>query len=268
MDIPIPIFAYTALVPWTFFASGLAQSADSLVGSANLLKKVRLSRLAIPIAAVLSGVVDFAIAFVVLLGLMVYFGSTPIAAIVWLPFFVVLALVTALGTGLWLSAMNVKFRDVRYVVPFLIQFWLFATPIAYPSSLLDEPWRTIYGINPMAGVVEGFRWALLGSGNAPGPMVVHVVACRPDAARQRRLLLPANGKDVRRSRLGILDASTEACGLGKQYRLGGARTPYKTLRDSIAAGTSRLFNTVTRRATSKPDDTDACMWALRKCRSS
>jgi lipopolysaccharide transport system permease protein len=168
---PYPIFAYTALVPWTFFASGLAQSADSLVGSANLLKKVYFPRLAIPIAAVLSGVVDFAIAFVVLLGLMVYFGSTPTAAIVWLPFFVVLALVTALGTGLWLSAMNVKFRDVRYVVPFLIQFWLFATPIAYPSSLLDEPWRTIYGINPMAGVVEGFRWALLGSGNAPGPMV-------------------------------------------------------------------------------------------------
>ena len=169
--VPYPIFAYTALVPWTFFASGLAQSADSLVGSANLLKKVYFPRLAIPIAAVLSGGVDFVIAFLVLLGMMVYFGLVPTAAIVWLPFFVLLALVTALGTGLWLSAMNVKFRDVRYVVPFLIQFWLFATPIAYPSSLLDEPWRTIYGVNPMAGVVEGFRWALLGSGSAPGPMV-------------------------------------------------------------------------------------------------
>jgi lipopolysaccharide transport system permease protein len=169
--VPYPIFAYTALVPWTFFASGLAQSADSLVGSANLLKKVYFPRLAIPIAAVLSGGVDFVIAFLVLLGMMIYFGLVPTAAIVWLPFFVLLALVTALGTGLWLSAMNVKFRDVRYVVPFLIQFWLFATPIAYPSSLLDEPWRTIYGLNPMAGVVEGFRWALLGSGSAPGPMV-------------------------------------------------------------------------------------------------
>jgi lipopolysaccharide transport system permease protein len=169
--IPYPIFAYTALVPWTFFASGLAQSADSLVGSANLLKKVYFPRLAIPIAAVLSGVVDFVIAFVVLLGMMLYFGSTPTSAILWLPFFALLALTSALGTGLWLSAMNVKFRDVRYVVPFLVQFWLFATPIAYPSSLLSEPWRTIYGLNPMAGVVEGFRWALLGSGAAPGPMV-------------------------------------------------------------------------------------------------
>ena len=170
--IPYPIFAYTALVPWMFFASGLAQSADSLVGSANLLKKVYFPRLAIPIAAVLSGAVDFVIAFVVLLGMMFYFGSVPTAAIVWLPFFALLALTTALGTGLWLSAMNVKFRDVRYVVPFLVQFWLFATPIAYPSSLLSEPWRTIYGLNPMAGVVEGFRWALLGSGNPPGPMVL------------------------------------------------------------------------------------------------
>jgi lipopolysaccharide transport system permease protein len=169
--VPYPIFAYAALVPWTFFASGLAQSADSLVGSANLLKKVYFPRLAIPIAAVLSGVIDFMIAFVVLLGMMFYFGSVPTSAIVWLPFFAVLALVSALGTGLWLSAMNVKFRDVRYVVPFLIQFWLFATPIAYPSSLLADPWRTIYGLNPMAGVVEGFRWALLGTGSAPGPMV-------------------------------------------------------------------------------------------------
>jgi lipopolysaccharide transport system permease protein len=170
--IPYPIFSYAALVPWTFFAAGLAQSADSLVGSANLLKKVYFPRLAIPIAAVLSGGVDFCIAFLVLLGLMLYYGIVPTMAVVWLPCFVLLALVSALGTGLWLSAMNVKFRDVRYVVPFLIQFWLFATPIAYPSSLLHEPWRTLYGLNPMAGVVEGFRWALLGSGGGPGGMFV------------------------------------------------------------------------------------------------
>jgi lipopolysaccharide transport system permease protein len=170
--VPYPIFAYTALVPWTFFASGLAQSADSLVGSANLLKKVYFPRLAIPIAAVLSGLVDFVIAFLVLLVLMLYFGIVPTAAVVWLPLFALLALISALGTGLWLSALNVKFRDVRYVVPFLVQFWLFATPIAYPSSLLSDPWRTLYGLNPMAGVVEGFRWALLGTGGAPGPMVL------------------------------------------------------------------------------------------------
>jgi lipopolysaccharide transport system permease protein len=171
--IPYPLFTFAALVPWTFFANGLSQSADSLVGSANLLKKVYFPRLAIPVAAVLSGVVDFVLAFVVLLLLMVgYYGVWPTAAIVWLPAFVLLAVVTALGVGLWLSALNVQFRDVRYVLPFLVQFWLFGTPIAYPSSLLSEPWRTVYGLNPMAGVVEGFRWALLGSGSPPGPMIL------------------------------------------------------------------------------------------------
>jgi len=169
--VPYPLFAYSALVPWTFFANGLAQSADSLVGSANLLRKVYFPRLAIPIAAVLGGVIDFVIAFVVLIGMMAFYGVVPTANIVWLPLLLVLALVTALGVGLWLSALNVEFRDVRYVVPFLIQVWLFATPIAYPSSLLDQPWRTVYGLNPMAGVVEGFRWALIGKGAAPGAMV-------------------------------------------------------------------------------------------------
>ncbi len=160
--IPYPIFSYAALVPWTFFANGLNQSANSLVGSANLIKKVYFPRLAMPLAAVLSGVVDFALAFVVLLGLMAWFGVAPTGHVIWLPAFLVLALVSALGVGLWLAALNVQFRDVRYVVPFLTQFWLFATPIAYPSSLLPEPWRSLYGLNPMAGVVEGFRWALLG----------------------------------------------------------------------------------------------------------
>ena len=170
--IPYPVFSYAALVPWTFFANGLSQASNSLVGSANLIKKVYFPRLAVPIATVLSGVVDLALAFVVLIAMMLWFGIVPTANIVWLPFFLLLALVTSLGVGLWLSAMNVQFRDVRYVVPFLTQFWMFATPIAYPSSLLSEPWRTLYGLNPMTGVVEGFRWALLGSGNAPGPIIV------------------------------------------------------------------------------------------------
>ncbi|HVG31098.1 MAG TPA: ABC transporter permease [Pyrinomonadaceae bacterium] len=169
-NIPYPIFAYAALVPWTFFANGLTESSNSLVGSANLIKKVYFPRLAVPVAAVLSGLVDFAVAFVVLVALMLYYGVAPTPNLLWLPLFLLLALATALGTGLWLSALNVQFRDVRYVVPFVTQFWLFATPIAYPSSLLPEPWRTVYGLNPMAGVVEGFRWALLGTNTRPGAM--------------------------------------------------------------------------------------------------
>lgn len=170
-DVPYPIFAYAALVPWMFFANGLNQSSNSLISGSNLIKKVYFPRLAIPIATVLSGVVDFILAFIVLLGMMLFYGIAPTINTLWLPFLLILALVTALGVGLWLSVMNVQFRDVRHAVPFLTQFWLFATPIAYPSSLLSEPWRTIYGINPMAGVVEGFRWALLGTDTAPGPII-------------------------------------------------------------------------------------------------
>ena len=170
--IPYPIFAYAALVPWTFFASGLNQSANSLVGDANLIKKVFFPRLAIPISIVIAGVVDFVLAFIVLLGMMVFYGIFPTLNIIWLPFLLLLTLTASLGAGLWLSALNVQFRDVRYTVPFLTQFWLFATPIAYPSSLLSEPWRTLYGINPMVGVVEGFRWALLGTDTAPGPIMI------------------------------------------------------------------------------------------------
>jgi lipopolysaccharide transport system permease protein len=170
-NVPYPIFAYAALVPWTFFANGLTESSNSLVGSANLIRKVYFPRLAVPVAAVLAGLVDFAVAFAVLVGMMLYYGVAPTANIIWLPLFLLLALAAALGTGLWLSALNVQFRDVRYVVPFITQFWLFATPIAYPSSLLPEPWRTLYGLNPMAGVVEGFRWTLLGTNTKPGAMV-------------------------------------------------------------------------------------------------
>lgn len=170
--IPYPLFAYAALVPWTFFSNGLTQSSNSLVQSANLLKKVYFPRLIVPISSVLSGIVDFLFAFVVLIGLMLFYGFVPSAQIIWLPVFLLLAFGTALGVGLWMSAINVQFRDVRYTIPFVTQFWLFATPIAYPSSLLSEPWQTLYGVNPMVGVVEGFRWALLGSQTAPGPMIL------------------------------------------------------------------------------------------------
>ncbi|MFN8060147.1 MAG: ABC transporter permease [Vicinamibacterales bacterium] len=162
-NVPYPLFCYTALVPWTFFASGLLQSANSLVGNTNLLKKVFFPRLTIPIASVAAMVVDFACAFVVLLGLMAFYGVWPSVNVVWLPAFILLAFCTSLGVGLWLSALNVQFRDVKYLVPFLVQFWMFATPIAYPTSLLSPEWRTLYGLNPMVGVVDGFRWALLGS---------------------------------------------------------------------------------------------------------
>jgi lipopolysaccharide transport system permease protein len=170
--VPYPIFSYAALVPWTFFAHGLTQSSNSLVGSANLIKKIYFPRLIVPLSSVLSGAVDFALAFLVLLGMMLYYGVVPTSNLYLLPLFFLLALVTSLGVGLWLSALNVEFRDVRYVVPFLVQFWLFSTPIAYPSSLLSEPWRTLYGMNPMVGVVEGFRWALLGTNTAPGPIII------------------------------------------------------------------------------------------------
>jgi lipopolysaccharide transport system permease protein len=171
--IPYPIFSYAALVPWTFFANGLSQASNSLVGGANLLKKVYFPRLAMPVATVLSGAVDFVLAFIVLIGMMLFYGIVPTINAFWLPLFLLLALVTCLGTGLWLSAMNVQFRDVRYTVPFITQFWMFATPIAYPSSLIEHPLLyTLYGINPMTGVVEGFRWALLGTKSAPGPIII------------------------------------------------------------------------------------------------
>jgi lipopolysaccharide transport system permease protein len=169
--IPYPIFSFAALVPWTFFAHGLNQSSNSLVSGAQLIKKVYFPRLVVPVAAVLSGVVDFILAFIVLLGMMLYYGLVPTANVVWLPAFLLLALITSVGVGLWLSTLNVEYRDVRHSVPFITQFWLFATPIAYPSSLLSEPWRTLYGLNPMAGVVEGFRWALLGTDTQPGAMI-------------------------------------------------------------------------------------------------
>lgn len=169
--VPYELFAFAALVPWNFFANGLQQSSQSVVAQSNLLKKVWFPRLAIPVSTILSGVVDFAIAFAVLLAMMLCYGVVPGAAALALLPLLLLALSTCLGAGLWLSALNVRYRDVRYVVPFLAQLWMFATPIAYPASLVPERWRPLLGLNPMAGVVEGFRWALLGTTAAPGPTI-------------------------------------------------------------------------------------------------
>lgn len=171
-DVPYPIFSFAALVPWYFFSNGLQKSSNSMVGNADLVKKVYFPRLVVPLSSVLGGVVDFAIAFVVLLGMMVFYGIFPTANVVWLPFLLLLAFVTSLGVGLWFAALNVQFRDVKHTMSFVTQAWLFATPIAYASSMLDEPWRTLYAINPMAGVVEGFRWALLGTETQPGSMIL------------------------------------------------------------------------------------------------
>ena len=178
--IPYPLFSYTALVPWTFFANGVTLASNSLVNNADMIRKIYFPRMSLPIAAVLAGLVDFTLAFIVLIGMIIGFSIVPAAnydaqislKVLWLPLFLLLGLVTTLGVSFWFSAMNAQFRDVRFVVPFLIQAWLFLTPIAYPSSLLPEPWRTLYGINPMAGVVEGFRWALLGTDTAPGSMMI------------------------------------------------------------------------------------------------
>lgn len=175
--IPYPIFTFCALLPWQLFAQALAESSNSLVANERLITKVYFPRLVVPIAAVLGGLVDFAIAFVVLLAMMAYYGIVPGMAVLFLPLFILLAVMTALGVGLWLSALNVQYRDVRYTLTFLTQFWMFITPVAYPSSIVPVKWRALYGLNPMAGVVEGFRWALLGKTEAPGPLLaVSVVA--------------------------------------------------------------------------------------------
>ena len=171
-DIPYPIFSYVALVPWTFFANSINQASNSLVNSADMIKKIYFPRLTMPTASVFAGLVDFVLAFLVLIGMMFFYGFVPTINILWLPGLVLLSMMTALGESFWLSALNVQFRDVRYMIPFITQAWLFATPVAYPSSLLSESWRIIYGINPMVGVVEGFRWALLGTDTAPGYMII------------------------------------------------------------------------------------------------
>ncbi len=168
--IPYPLFNYAALLPWTLFAEGITRSSNSLVQDANLVKKVYFPRLVMPLSGILSPLVDFAIAFTILVGMMFYFGYAPTVNVLWLPAFIVLALMTSLGVGLWLSTINVKYRDVRYAIPFLIQLWLFASPVVYSSSLLPERFQAIYGLNPMSGVIEGFRWSLLGT-EPPGSLI-------------------------------------------------------------------------------------------------
>jgi len=170
---PYPIFSYTALVPWMFFSNGISKASASLVGGSNLLKKIYFPRMALPISATLGGLVDFILAFSVLLLMMAYYGISPTANVIWLPFLLVLILVTSLGVSLWLAAMNVQFRDVKYVVPFFIQAWMFITPVVYPASLIKSDfWQAVYALNPMVGVIEGFRWALLGTDTAPGWLIL------------------------------------------------------------------------------------------------
>ncbi len=174
--LPRPIFLYTALLPWQLFATGLATAGNSIASNQNLVTKVYFPRVVLPISAVLPGLVDFAIALAVLAGLMAYYHVLPGVEVLTAPLFLLLAMVTALGVGLWLAAINVRFRDVRLALPFAIQLWLFLTPVIYTTSAVPERWRVIYGMNPMTSVVEGFRWALLGKGELPWAMLAVSVA--------------------------------------------------------------------------------------------
>ncbi len=175
-NLPYAVFALSGLVPWIYFAGAFSRGGTSLVGSASLITKVYFPRLIIPLGSMLSGLVDQTIVFIVLLGMMLFFGIAPAASILALPFFLLLAIATALGVSLWLSALHVQYHDVAYLIPFLSQFWLYATPVVYPSSLIPEQYRILLGLNPMTSVVEGFRWALLGTGQPPGPMLAVSIA--------------------------------------------------------------------------------------------
>ncbi|MEM1145781.1 MAG: ABC transporter permease, partial [Pseudomonadota bacterium] len=166
--IPYPIFSFAALVPWTFFANSVTKASLSLVSGSNMVSRIYFPRLALPLASIMATTLDFALAFLVLLALMVAYGTVPTANVIWLPFLLVLAVATAMGVSFALAALNVQFRDVKHVVPFLIQTWMFATPVVYPASMIKDPfWSVIYALNPMVGVIEGFRWALLGTETAP-----------------------------------------------------------------------------------------------------
>jgi lipopolysaccharide transport system permease protein len=170
--LPYPIFYYSALLPWMYFAGALQNATNTIVENQRLITKVYFPRLILPFSSVLSGLVDFGISFLMFAAMMIYYGIRPSAAVLWLPVFLLLAVLTALGVGLWLAALNAIYRDVRYVLPFLVQFWMFASPVAYPSSLVPEKWRWLYGLNPMAGVIEGFRWSLAGKGVPPGHLII------------------------------------------------------------------------------------------------
>ncbi len=167
-NVPYPIFSYTALLPWGLFVNALNQASRSLTSNQNMVTKIYFPRLVLPLASILSGLVDFVIAFVILIGLMIYYRIAPSISALWVvPVFLLLTIITALGVALWLSAINVQYRDVNYALPFMTQFWLFITPVAYSSKLISQKWQLVYSLNPMAGVVNGFRWALLGVGSGP-----------------------------------------------------------------------------------------------------
>lgn len=170
--LPYPIFYFAALIPWIYFSYSLSSTTSVVVENQRVITKVYFPRLILPISAALSGLVDFAIGFVVLSIFCFAYGIHPTFSALWLPVLLLLALLTALGVGLWLSALNALYRDVRYVIPFLVQFWMFASPVAYPSSLVPARWRWLYGLNPMAGVIDGFRWAITGRGQAPGLLLL------------------------------------------------------------------------------------------------
>jgi lipopolysaccharide transport system permease protein len=170
--LPYPVFYFAALVPWMYFSYALQSATNVVVENQRVITKVYFPRLVLPFSAVLSGLVDFAIGFVVLVILTLAYGIRPTIAALWLPLLVLVAILTALGVGLWMSALNALYRDVRYVMPFVVQFWMFASPVAYPSALVPARWRWLYGLNPMAGVIDGFRWALTGHGQPPGPVML------------------------------------------------------------------------------------------------
>ena len=170
--VPSLVFYFAAVLPWMYFSTALQNATNVVVSSQQMITKVYFPRLVLPISAVLGGLVDFAIGFVVLVALTLGYGIRPTLAMVWLPALLLLAVLTALGVGLWFAALNALYRDVRYVVPFLVQFWMLASPVAYPSTLVPERWRWLYGLNPMAGVIEGFRWALTGHGQPPGTLLL------------------------------------------------------------------------------------------------
>jgi len=170
--LPYPIFYYSALLPWMYFATALQSATSAIVDNQRVITKVYFPRLTLPLSTVLAGLVDFGISFLMFAAMMVYYRMPVRATMLWLPAFLLLAVLTALGVGLWLSALNAIYRDVKYVMPFLVQFWMFASPVAYPSSLVPAKWQWLYGLNPMAGVIEGFRWSLAGSGHAPGRLVL------------------------------------------------------------------------------------------------
>ena len=169
--LPYPVFYFCALVPWMYFANALTSATNVVVEQERVITKVYFPRVFLPLSSVLSGLVDFAVAMVMLIAMMLYYRIEPRITVLYVPAFLLLEIATALGAGLWLSGLNAIYRDVRYVIPFMVQFWMFASPVAYPSTLIPERWRWLYGLNPMAGVIEGFRWAVTGRGQSPGPLV-------------------------------------------------------------------------------------------------